>query len=112
MIIFDVLKGPAAFGEPRADSANIATPSLFFTLLFFLISLLLNRGRVSRGHIQLIDMRHSSHMDTSRGDICEMMDEFVVICKLLAERGRGVGVGVKRVGVDDIISIAPAHFPN
>lgn len=68
-----------------ADPAKSATPSLFFLLL-------LNRGPVSRGHILLIDMRHSGHMDTSGGDICEMIDEFVVICKLLAG-GRVGGVG-------------------
>lgn len=52
-------------------------------------------------------------MDTSRGDICEMIDEFVVICKLLTEKARGGDRGgAKCVGVDDIIIITLAHFPN
>lgn len=60
-----------AYNYPRA---------LHLHCFFWLLS---NRGPVSRGHILLIDMRHSGHMDTSGGDICEMIDEFVVICKLL-----------------------------
>lgn len=59
----------------------------------------------------LIDTWRSSHMDTSSGDICEMMDEVVVICKLPAEREGGVWRG-GRGGIDDIISVALAHFPN
>lgn len=37
-----------------------------------------------------------------------MIDEFIVICKLLAE-GEEVGRGA---GVDGVISIALPHFPN